>query len=213
VRGWYPERIATASPPARRVRLSSDERRASIVRAAAEVFLEVGLTGARTKAIAERAGITEAVLYRHFDSKEQIFEVAVLEPLERQLNTLVEGSRAIVDGGGDRRGRIQRMEELWLRSLQGILPMAGVALFCDLESGGRAYRQVVSPFLDGMQDVVDDLGGERTDDPTIVIHAAFGMNMMLVLDAQYRGKAVDAKRLARQVANVFSEGLSRPSVP
>lgn len=211
-RAGYTPRIARTQTPPRRVRLSSEERRARIIEAAAEIFLEVGLSGARTRVIAERAGITEAILYRHFASKEEIFDVALLQPLAAQLDELLARSRDIVKGPGDRRQRILRMEELWLRSLERILPLAGVALFCELEAGRQAYRRVVGPFLGEMQAVVDELGGEPTVDPTIVVHAAFGMNMMLVLDAQYQGKAVDVKRVARQVTNVFASGLSEPSV-
>lgn len=210
--GRYTPRIARTQTPPRRVRLSSEERRARIIEAASEIFLEVGLSGARTRVIADRAGITEAVLYRHFASKEAIFDVALLQPLAAQLDELLARSRGIAAGAGDRRQRMLRMEELWLRSLEQILPLAGVALFCELEAGRQTYRRVVGPFLTEMQAVVDELAGEATVDPTIVVHAAFGMNMMLVLDALYQGKPVNAKRVARQVTNVFAAGLSEPIV-
>lgn len=59
-------------------RLSAEDRRESIVRAAAFVFAERGFAGANTLDIAKRAGISEALIYRHFESKEALYE-AVLE--------------------------------------------------------------------------------------------------------------------------------------
>lgn len=59
------------SPP---TRLSAEERREAIVRAAMGVFAEKGFARATTRDLAEAAGISEALLYRHFDSKEAIYE-------------------------------------------------------------------------------------------------------------------------------------------
>src|SRR5437763_1075397 len=65
-----------------RTRLKGEERRQLILEAARRVFLETGFAGARTRRIAEEAGITEALLYRFFPSKLAIYEAAVLQPLE-----------------------------------------------------------------------------------------------------------------------------------
>lgn len=48
--------------------------------AAVRVFSERGYAGATTREIAEAAGTTEALLFRHFGSKANLFEVAVLAP-------------------------------------------------------------------------------------------------------------------------------------
>ncbi len=54
-------------------RMSSDERREQILEKATEVFAEFGLDGARTRQIAKACGINEALLYKHFANKEQLF--------------------------------------------------------------------------------------------------------------------------------------------
>ena len=69
-------------PTPGRTRLKGEERRQLILEAARRVFLETGFAGARTRRIAEEAGITEALLYRFFPSKLAIYEAAVLQPLE-----------------------------------------------------------------------------------------------------------------------------------
>ncbi|TLD68449.1 TetR/AcrR family transcriptional regulator [Phragmitibacter flavus] len=53
--------------------MSHDERREGILRAALEVFAEKGFHGATTRALAEAAGVSEALLFRHFPSKEDLY--------------------------------------------------------------------------------------------------------------------------------------------
>lgn len=55
-------------------RLSAEERREGIVYAAIRVFAEKGFARATTRDLAEAAGISEALLYRHFEGKEAIYE-------------------------------------------------------------------------------------------------------------------------------------------
>src|SRR6516164_894522 len=55
-------------------RLDSDERRKAIVAAAVPLFARKGFAGTTTKELAEAAGISEALLFRHFPSKKHLFE-------------------------------------------------------------------------------------------------------------------------------------------
>ena len=57
------------------------EVRALLVEAATKEFSINGLHGATTGAIAARAGVALSVMYRHFDSKEDLFQEAMLAPL------------------------------------------------------------------------------------------------------------------------------------
>ena len=54
-------------------RLSSEERRIAIIRAALKVFSESGFHGTTTKALAKAAGVSEALLFRHFPSKDDLY--------------------------------------------------------------------------------------------------------------------------------------------
>ncbi|ADD43570.1 TetR/AcrR family transcriptional regulator [Stackebrandtia nassauensis] len=53
--------------------------RDKILDAAAEVIAERGLARATTKAIAAAAGYSEATLYKHFDSKTELFTAVLVE--------------------------------------------------------------------------------------------------------------------------------------
>jgi TetR/AcrR family transcriptional regulator len=53
------------------------ETRGAILAAAARIFAEAGLAGARTDAIAAAAGVNKALLYYYFESKQRLYEAVV----------------------------------------------------------------------------------------------------------------------------------------
>lgn len=63
-------------------RLSAEERRCQILDKAAEVFAVHGVAGTRTRDIAEACGINEALLYRHFPGKDELYREAMIHSYE-----------------------------------------------------------------------------------------------------------------------------------
>ena len=68
-----PQSSIDDKPPPRRRRLSRDARKDEIILAAVELFSETGFDGS-TRDIAQRAGITQPLLYRYFPTKEDLIE-------------------------------------------------------------------------------------------------------------------------------------------
>lgn len=54
-------------------KLTGDERREAIIRAVRRVFAERGFHGTTTRALAEAAGVSEALLFKHFPTKEALY--------------------------------------------------------------------------------------------------------------------------------------------
>ena len=73
--------LAPVPPPASRPRLSSDDRRRQLLRHAIALFSKHGFSGTRTKDIAAACGVSEAILYRHFATKEDLYH-AILDTHE-----------------------------------------------------------------------------------------------------------------------------------
>lgn len=65
-----------------RTRKSGDERRREIVEATLEILTREGLHAWTTSALAARVGVSEATIFRHFDTKEHILEAAVRQTAE-----------------------------------------------------------------------------------------------------------------------------------
>lgn len=74
---------ATADPPGRRL-LARPERRAAILRAAATAFAHRGFAATSMEEVAAAAGITKLIVYRHFPSKEALYD-GVLEQVSTRL--------------------------------------------------------------------------------------------------------------------------------
>lgn len=55
-------------------KLSGDERRAAIIKSVRGAFAEKGFHGTTTRELADAAGVSEALLYKHFPNKEALFE-------------------------------------------------------------------------------------------------------------------------------------------
>jgi len=55
------------------MRLSGEERRAAIIGAVRKVFAEKGFHGTTTRELAQAAGVSEALLFKHFPNKEALF--------------------------------------------------------------------------------------------------------------------------------------------
>ena len=60
-------------------RLKAPQRREQLITVATKLFAERGYEATTTAAIAEAAGVTEPVLYRHFASKQDLFVAIVRE--------------------------------------------------------------------------------------------------------------------------------------
>ena len=77
-------------------RMTADERRESILVAAADEFAVRGLHGASTDAIARQAGISQPYLFRLFGTKKELFVATERRCLRRTLETFqraAEGKR------------------------------------------------------------------------------------------------------------------------
>jgi len=84
------ERTTTSAPERR---WTADERRAAIVEAAIAEFADGGLDGASTEAIARRAGISHAYLFRLFGTKRDLFAAAVERSNARVLEAFADALR------------------------------------------------------------------------------------------------------------------------
>ncbi len=83
-------------------RLDSDERRQAIVDTAVPLFARKGFAGTTTRELAEAAGISEALLFRHFPSKQLLYREILQQvgcqgdPALEKLATLPASSATLV---------------------------------------------------------------------------------------------------------------------
>lgn len=59
-------------------KLSSEARRSAIIKAVRRVFAEKGFHGTTTRELAQAAGVSEALLFKHFPNKEALFTAMLM---------------------------------------------------------------------------------------------------------------------------------------
>src|SRR5580658_7316917 len=69
-------------------KLSCEERRSAILRAVRRVFAEKGFDGTTTRELADAAGVSEALLFKHFPNKEALFSAMKLSLNQQDLGRL-----------------------------------------------------------------------------------------------------------------------------
>lgn len=208
--GHVKPRTQAAKAPRRprRVRLKAEHRRELILAAARGVFQRGGFAAARTREIADAAGITESLIYQHFPSKEQLFNAAVIEPLEHWIaNDAHVGPALSVEKSAENQFKLlSEAGALFAQELHRVAPLLGVALFADLERGGDFYRTRMMPLLEAWAEHVRRSFAPGTAgaqiDSKLLARAAFGMGFFLTAETFFRDEPPDFAKIGRDLASI-----------
>ncbi|MFJ3959077.1 TetR/AcrR family transcriptional regulator [Arthrobacter sp. NPDC090010] len=193
------------SGTARRGRPGYD--RSEVLRIAVELFNEQGYDATSVADLAQRLGLSKSALYHHFDSKEQLLELA-LESALSGLEGSLESALAENDGVAEQLNRVisgavevltaQRAQVTLLLRLRGNSPVEQAAL-----ERRRAFDHRI---MDLVRQAQQD-GVIRTDvDTGIATRLIFGM--VNSITEWYRpGGPIDPQLLAAQVIAIALDGL------
>jgi AcrR family transcriptional regulator len=184
----------SGSPRARR--LTAEARKKSILQAARRAFSETGdMNGTTIRHIAERGGISEGVIYRHFESKDQLFIEAVVEPLTDAVDKLVAASQVVDrDEPLTSERQVETMNGLYRQlssTLEEILPLLGLVLFGDPKVAHRFYRENFAVAMDRLAAAwqeVEVLYGFGTESPDISARAVMGIALVLALESHHTSR-------------------------
>jgi AcrR family transcriptional regulator len=202
-------------PVARPTRISAPERKEKILTAAEELFARKGFAGTTTRELAQAAGINEALLFRHFGNKEELYW-AVLE----QRCKLGEGrrrmERRIEEGQGD--------FELFAGIAQDILErhretpeLMRLFLFSALEShslADRLFSTYSNHFYETLAKHIQKRkqdGIFRDVDPLLAARGFIGMvfyhHMVQNIFGGRHYQTFDPKRVAKTLAEIWLRGM------
>lgn len=197
--------------PVRR-RLSPEERRQEILGAARAVFSESGLSGSKMRDVAARAGITETHLYRHFGSKEQLYEEAVLEPLDEVGRRVVAETRELVNRPDSSRAELlQHFHLLCLECFVQLAPLLRAGVLPRNSQGLLPHPHMLFPkWRAVVSSVIADITGweARSMNLDVMVEALMGVYLLVGFESTLERRRIDAESVAEQLAAMFASSRS-----
>jgi TetR/AcrR family transcriptional regulator len=166
--------------PARGARLPATDRRRQLLETALDVFSQKGFQGATTKEIAAAAGVTEAIIFRHFPTKHDLYCAVIdLRHASGEVAATIASWQTLMDANDDLglfRSIIHKVMDHYRRDPR----MNRVLLFAALEgheAGLEQHRQRSFPLYERLCQYVarrQSEGAIRPGDPGAVITAVVG---------------------------------------
>tara|TARA_R110002124_G_scaffold258348_1_gene424151 strand:+ start:1515 stop:2234 length:720 start_codon:yes stop_codon:yes gene_type:complete len=95
---------------ARKPKGEGHSRRAEILAAAEQIFVEHGYEGATIRKIADEVGLSSTALYMHFSDKQEILH----EICRQSFETLIALNQTVLDSPGEPEVRMRRMMEAYV---------------------------------------------------------------------------------------------------
>lgn len=194
----------------RRAYLPAAERRKLIIAAAQQVFAQSNLKGARTRDIARAAEVNQATIFEHFESKEALFQAAVVQPLidaMRGMHQRAEGYKkaATPDELAD---LAFASASRHVEDMVEVFPLLAAALFSDPELGRELYREHIAPLNHERGEILKDLARDGMDLDFIGL-ANFGMLFAVALDYHFGDGNADLSHMAKQFGRMSTGGFAR----
>lgn len=207
-------RVTEGAVSAGRGRRPATVRREELIQLARQAFIADGFGGASMRQIATAAGVNQALLYQHFASKEELFEVAVIEPLGGVVAALLDEGDLIPGAEvEDKAAHVERGIEALLRAMNEVAPLLATLFFSGQDRGRQLYQERVQPMIAAVAEAATaDLGdwGDPDRDLTVLVPAVFSMCFGLAMEAQFRGTTVDVDVVAPQVSRFVLHGIGAP---
>lgn len=208
-----PKKDTTKTRP-RRAYLPAAERRKSIIAAAQEVFARSNLKGARTRDIAAAAAVNQATIFEHFESKEALFQEAVVQPLidaMRGMHARRETYEAATSPD-ELAAMAQESATRHVEDMIRIFPLFTAALFSDPDLGQQLYREHIAPLIHKRGEILEGLVRDKLDLDFVGL-TIFGMTFAIAMDRHFgtdgTAAQADLSEVARQFTRMSTGGFAR----
>jgi len=200
-------------------RMAGEERRLQILRVAVSLFSNSGFRGTTTKEIAQAAGVSEAMVFRHFAKKQELYS-AILDH-KAYSGGPMDPEKMVADAleRKDDRAVFEGIALGALRHHEGDREFQRLLLHSALEGHELAqmffeqFVRRVYEFLGGYIRGRQRDGAMRSLDPGVIVRAFVGMVMHHSLsnnlwDPHRRLLNVSNEEAARQFAEILMKGIS-----
>jgi AcrR family transcriptional regulator len=200
-------------------RFSAADRREQILDVATGLFAQQGFRGTTTRLIAERAAVNEALIFRHFPSKEELYWAVI----ERKIESAAphERMQENLEAGGDDLDIFSRVALQVLERRSKDQTLSRLLLFSALEKhelSERFFRNYVADYFEVLARFVRKgitAGRFRSVDPLLAARGFLGMVIYHSwIQELYGGKKVqdfDPQVVSRTLAGLWLLGMQPES--
>jgi AcrR family transcriptional regulator len=201
------------------LRLSAQDRRQQIMEIAVGLFARKGYQGTTTREIAEEAGVNEALLFRHFPSKENLYWTII----EEQCSARGRRSRIneILKTGSDDFQVFSSMAREFLVRTPHDTELTRLLWFTALENhtlSERFFRTYVADYYEALSNYIRERirrGKFRKVDPLLAARGFFGMVVYHFLIQELFGgekyQKSDPEQVATTLAGIWLSGMQSPA--
>jgi len=196
----------------RRSYMAADDRRRSIIEAAQQVFSRTNLQGTTIRDLAKAAGVNQATLYVYFESKEDLFVEAVVQPMVDAMQGMYARAATYENAATAeellevaRQSVIDHME-----SVNKVFPLLTTALFSDPEIGSELYQKHIYPLFKARSKAMKGAVRDDIDTETFSM-LAFGMFFSVAMNKHFGGSKhkKSSKHIAEQIAKIAAFGYAK----
>jgi AcrR family transcriptional regulator len=202
-------------------RFTAEDRRQQILEIATELFANRGYEGTTTREISNRAKVNEAIIFRHFPSKEELYW-AVIEN-KCQTNPGRARVRERLAQGGSIRDVLLDVAEGILRRRQQDQTLTRLLFFSALEKHSlseRFFETYISSYYETLADFIRErmVEGElRQGDALLSARGFFGMviyhSLVQELFGAKRYKEYDLREVSETIVSIWLDGMKPAEVP
>ena len=203
------------------VRYSAADRRVQILEAATQLFARQGFQGTTTKQISEHTGVTEALIFRHFASKDDLYWAVI----ERKITAAAPGERMRerLSAGGSDLEVLSGVATQILERRAKDQTLSRLLLYSALENhrlSHRFFRTYVAECYEVLADYIRGRiadGAFRPVDPLLAARGFLGMviyhSWIQELFGGKRYQNFSVQQVSKILAEVWLQGmLSAPQI-
>lgn len=197
-------------------RFTAENRRQQILEIATELFANRGYEGTTTREISNGAKVNEAIIFRHFPSKEELYW-AVIEN-KCQTNPGRAKVRDRLAQGGPIRDVLLDIVEGILQRRQQDQTLTRLLFFSALEKHSlseRFFETYISSYYETLADFIRermDSGELRRGDALLSARGFFGMviyhSLVQDLFGAKRYKEYDLREVSENIVSIWLDGMS-----
>ncbi len=196
-----------------RTKLPAEERRALTVETVIALAAEQNPSEITTSAIAERMNLTQGALFRHFPTKEAIWE-AVMEWVASRMAARVDAAAT------SQASPLAALEAIYMSHIDFVMEHPGVPrmIFGELQRGGdtpakRMVQKIQARYAERLREIVERGKASGEIEPSVDTAAAamlfLGSIQGLVMQSLISGNVKAVRKGAPSAFAIYARGLRR----